>query len=147
MHNKCQITFWTPIRCSLTVVVIDITLKSRPKSFLQWKDCLFFKNLCYQEDLRSLKNALIKSRVVVGLAIGSLYFVPWGLSHSIIEGKMGEKLLSLWKQQFFEMFVYIDRLGPKYKCSYDLHNKWQNNLLNPYKVFPDSCRNRYYAKK
>ena len=31
----------------------------------------------------------------------------------MIRGKMGQNLLSLWKQLFYEMFLPIDLLGPK----------------------------------
>ena len=50
----------------------------------------------------------LTSTVLDKIHFGALQIVPWCLSHPINRGKMGQKLLSPWKQLFFEMFVYIN---------------------------------------
>ena len=93
-------TLWTLINCCLTYVMCDNTRKSRQKVFHHWKDCFFFKTFVFQQPFRSQKKALIGSRVIVRIAYGPLYFVPWCLSHSAVREKTGQKLLSSWKQLF-----------------------------------------------
>ena len=76
-----------------------------------WKFCLFFKSLCFQHPLRTWRNALVSSAVIVKLACWPSQIVSWGLSHSTIRGKMGKKLLSTWKQLLIEMFFFYRPLG------------------------------------
>ena len=77
------------------------------------KIAFFFKNLCFQQPLRSWKHALICSTKNIRRACWPLLLVPWSLSHSIIQRKMCERHLSSWNQLLFEKFVSIDLFGPK----------------------------------
>ena len=50
-------TLWTIKICILTFVMSDIKRKKGAKSFLHWKDCLFFsKKMCFQQPLKSWWN-------------------------------------------------------------------------------------------
>ena len=40
-------TLWTLIKWSLTLFLVDITRKTGPKYFLQWKNSLFFKRFVF----------------------------------------------------------------------------------------------------
>ena len=113
LDSNCQVSLWTIVNLSLRFVLIHNMTKVGQIIFFHWKCWIFFSKNCVFNNFLGPKNAPITSRVIVRIACGSLKRVPWGLSHSIIPGKKGQKHLSLWKQQFFEMFLYIDRLGPE----------------------------------
>ena len=59
-------------RSSLRFVTLDQTRQNRPKFSLPWKDCFSFKNLCFQQPLRSQTNDPIVPTVIVKLAFGLL---------------------------------------------------------------------------
>ena len=84
--------------------------KKKAKVFSSLERLLFFKNLCFQQPLRSLKNAPISSRVIVRIACGPLKRVPWGLSHAINE-EICPKTSFIVKTAISELFVCIDLLG------------------------------------
>ena len=95
-------------------VMMDKTRKKRGQNILfHWKDCLFFENLCFQQPLRTWRNALVSSAVIVKLACWPSQIVSWGLSQSMMRGKMGQKPLSSWKQLFWKYFFSTDFLGTK----------------------------------
>ena len=68
----CQVTLWTPIRCSPTFVMFCNTRRNRQKSFLHWNGCLFYKNLCFQQPLGSWRYGLITSTLIVKSPCGPL---------------------------------------------------------------------------
>ena len=113
MNKICQSTLWTPIICSLTLVMFDNTGKKGQFLLFTGNFDFIFKNLCFQQPYRSYENAPRNYTTMVTKNCGLLKNVPWGLSHSIILGRMGQKLLSLWKQLFTETFVPTDQLCPK----------------------------------
>ena len=105
-----------------------IVREKRTKNFcaLEWMP-FFMKILCFQQPHRCYRNDLITSTVLDKIQFGTLQSVRWRLSHSIILGKMGQKLLSSWKQLFFEMFVYIDFLVLK-NWTYHFHSNCQKTF-------------------
>ena len=64
-HSKCENSIWTPINCHLRFVTLDRSRKYRPKPFLQWNECSFFQNICFQQPLRCYRNDLVISPVIV----------------------------------------------------------------------------------
>ena len=60
-------TLWTIKKCILTFVMLDIKRRNGAKPFLHWKDCLFFKKMCFQQPLKSWWNDLSFSKVVFTL--------------------------------------------------------------------------------
>ena len=72
---KCQVTLWTLIGCFRKFVMYYNTRRSRPR-FFHWKDCLFFKNLCFQQPLGSWRNGLITSTLIVKLPCGTPISCP-----------------------------------------------------------------------
>ena len=44
---SCQVILWNLICCSLTFVMFYNTRRNRRKSFLHWKDCLFFQKFMF----------------------------------------------------------------------------------------------------
>ena len=48
---NCQVTLWNLISCSLTFVMFYNTRRNRRKSFLHWKDCLFFQKFLFFSNL------------------------------------------------------------------------------------------------
>ena len=52
-HSKYQVAFWTPKKCCLRFVTLDIVTKIRPKSFFLRKVAFLFKNIWFQQPLRS----------------------------------------------------------------------------------------------
>ena len=102
--------------------------KKGHNSFFIGKFAFFFKNLCFQQPLRSSRNALISSTVIVRIACGPLKIVPWGLSHSIIREKIGHIVFFTGNIAFFsKICVFSNHLGLK-KCSYGFYNKCQNSF-------------------
>ena len=59
-------------KSSLRFVTLDETRQNRPKFSLPWKDCFSFKNLCFQQPLRSQTNDPKVPTVIVKLAFGLL---------------------------------------------------------------------------
>ena len=82
----------------------------------RWAFCL--KNLCFHQPLRSQRIDLITFTVFVGIPVGPLQFVPWGLSHSIIrEERDAEFFLFTGKTAFsfskicdFNNFLGLEKL-------------------------------------
>ena len=58
------------------------------------------------------KNAIIKSTVIVRIAFEPLQIIKGGLSHSIMRGKKGRKLLPREDSLFLKNLV-LDVIGPK----------------------------------
>ena len=171
MHKSCQTTPGSIIKCSLSFVLFKNARRIRQKFFLYWKNYLFFKNLCFQQPIRSQRVDLIfpqlMSDYLVDTSKSSLRFVTlnktrkigqkfpftgkiaffqklvfsttsqvpiersqkpdsncqtsfwtliiWFLRFVTLDNsrKRSQKVLSPWKQLFFEMFLSIDFLGPK----------------------------------
>ena len=65
-YSKGQNSIWTPINCHLRFVTLDRARKYRPKSFLQWKVCFYFQNICFQQTLRWYRKDPVTSPVIVG---------------------------------------------------------------------------------
>ena len=86
-----------------------------------------FKVLCFQQPHRYYRNDFKIPQLLTKILFGPLQSVLWRLSHSIILGKFGQKLLSSWKQLFFEMFVYIDLLFLK-NWTYHFHSDCQKTF-------------------
>ena len=113
-HSKCQTSFWTNRNCPLRFVKLEDTMKNWPEIFPHWKNCVFFKKLCFQQPLKSWSNDLSFSTVFVTLASELVETVPWLLSHSIIAGGIGQKLFFTGKFAFLSKnCVFNNFLGHK----------------------------------
>ena len=115
-----------PFNLLPVICLVQYYEKKRP-IFLHWKDCFFWKFCVFQQSHRCYRIDLITSTVLDKIHFRPLQSVLWRLSHSIILGKMGQKLLSLWKKPFFEMFVYIDLLVLK-NWTYLFHSNCQKTF-------------------
>ena len=56
-HSSCQIIFLALLNRFLRFVTLDSSKKHRAITFLHWRDCLFSKNLCFKQPLRSQKRS------------------------------------------------------------------------------------------
>ena len=121
--------FWTII-CPRVLSHSIMPEKNRPKSFLHWAGCIFFKSLCFQQPI-SHRNDLITSTKKIKLLFGPLQIVPWGLSQSITGEKKKANFYSSRKRlPFFKKFVYPSTSWVLKKCSYDFHSKCHITLWN-----------------
>ena len=119
----------------------SIREKNWPKTFPHWNTCLFFKELSFQQPLRSWRNDLITSIVSVRLVSGPSKTVPWGLSHSIMKGRIGHKLFFTGKFAFFpKNCVFNNLLAPKELILY-FPQYLTEYLMEIYKLFPKVCHN------
>ena len=110
--------------------MFDNTRKYRPTSFLLWKDCLFFKKLCFIPPLMSYRNDLKTSTVNVRTHFGPLQIVSWGLSHSITLEIFGQSLFFTGKVAFlFKNFLFSTTSYVLQKWSRNFHSFCQNALL------------------
>ena len=82
--SNCQKALLTLIIRPLGLVTLDTSRKITLEAFLQWKCCLFFNSLCFQQPLMCYRNDLVTSTVIVRIACWPLYFIPWDLLHSIL---------------------------------------------------------------
>ena len=71
--------------------------------------------LCFQQPLRSSKNAFIMSTVFVGRACRPLSFVPWCLSHSVIRWKMCQKTFVIVKTAVSRNVCFYRPVGSQRK--------------------------------
>ena len=55
----CQITLWTRVRRSLRFVTLDNARRNRPKSFLHWKECIFFSKICVFNNRLGVKELIL----------------------------------------------------------------------------------------
>ena len=110
---NCQVTFWTPIRCSPTFIMFCDRGRNRRKSILHWKVAFFFKNLCIQQPLGSWRNGLLTSTLIVRLPFGPLQVVVWRLSCSIIREEIGHNLFFTGEISFFSKIFVFNILEPK----------------------------------
>ena len=107
--------------------MFDNTRKNGPKFFLHWK-VTFFSKLCVLNKLLGfLKKCLYKfqsksQNLSWTLIICSLMFFILDNTR-----KIRPKTFVIAKKAIFGMFVSVDHLGPN-KCSYQLHNRYQNAL-------------------
>ena len=69
--------------------------------FFTGKIAFFFQSLCFQQPFRCYRNDLVTSTVIVRSSCGLLWIIPWGLSHSIMQEKIGQKLFFTGKIAFF----------------------------------------------
>ena len=82
--------------------------------FFTGKIAFFFKKLCFRQPLKSWRNDLSFSIVMVTIASELIETVPWGLSHSIFRGRLGQNLFFTGKIAFFSKnCVSNNILGPK----------------------------------
>ena len=66
----------------------SILREKKAKTFFSLERSPFFlKNLCFQQPLRSQEHALLSSTVPVRISCGTIWIVPWGLSHWILGRK------------------------------------------------------------
>ena len=112
LHNQCQNTLRTLINCSLSIFMFDETRKKRPKSFLHWKGCLVSHNFVFSTTFVPKKRSFIFQNNWQ-ISLWALKSCPLRFFTSDTRRKNGQKLLSSWKQLFFEMLVPSDPLGPK----------------------------------
>ena len=109
LHKNCQKTLWTVIYCSLSFVILD-NMRKRVKYFFSIGKVAFYQNFVFSTISQVLNKAPISSGVNFKTPCEPLSIVSWGLSHSMTRGKMGEKLLSSWKQLLLGKLVSIDLL-------------------------------------
>ena len=88
----------------------------------------FFKNLCFQQPLRSYENKLRTWTINVKRPPGPVQFVPWRLSCSILRGKIGHNSFSLASSPFFQSFVYSTTSYVLQKWSFNFHSKCYNTF-------------------
>ena len=74
--------------------------------FFTGKFAFFFKKLCFQQLLRCYRINTVTSTVNVKIPCEPSYIVPWGLSHSIMREKTGQKLFSLESLPFFKKLCF-----------------------------------------
>ena len=106
-QSNCHTTLWTLTKCALRFVTLYSTSENRPKLFLHCKNCLYLKSLCFQQPLKHWRNDIIPSLTIVRLPSSLLETIPWGLSHSIIGGRIGQNLLFTGKFAFFSKKIVI----------------------------------------
>ena len=61
----------------------SILPEKKPWFFFHWKDCLFFKNLCFQQPLRCCRNDLTTCTMIVRVPCWPPEETSWGFSYSI----------------------------------------------------------------
>ena len=105
-HSNCQKIFWTLLKCSLRLLIIDKFRKSLQLIFFHWKHCLFFKILCFQQFPRCYRNDPIASTEIVRPSFRPLKTFHWGLTHSIRLEKKGDNFFFAWTIAFCRKLVF-----------------------------------------
>ena len=108
--------------------MLDNTGKCRPKSFLHWKDCLFFSKICVFNNLLGPEKC---SYEIHSKSQNTLWtFIKCFMSFSLLDntGKSGQTFFFHWKDCLFfsEVRVFNNLVGPK-KCCCNLYSKGQNS--------------------
>ena len=146
LHKKSQYTFCALKSCSLTFAMSDNTRKNWPKSFLDWKVCIFSQKFVFSTTSKFLKKWSYNfhskcQNTVWTLTNCSLRFLRFDNTRK----KKRQKLLSSWKQLFLELFVPIDLLGPK-KLILSLAQWLSKNLVDLYKGLSALFQVGYYEE-
>ena len=97
--------------------------------FFTGKTAFFFQSLCLKQPFRCYRIDLLTSTVIVGKPCRPLYFVHWGLSHSIMPEKVGQILFFTGKFAFFFRKIVFSTTSPviqKWSCN--LHSSCQKTL-------------------
>ena len=146
-HSNCEITLWTLMDQLLRSTTLDESGENTTNTFFHWNVCLFFKNLCFQQLLRCNRIIPITSKAIVKIGCGYSQIRPWGLSHSRMREKTGQKLFFTGKFAFFsKVCVFNNFLGvtelilyiPQYLSKY---------FVDPYNVLTEVCHTPECAKK
>ena len=92
--------------------------QKKPNFFSELELLPFSQKLCFQQAFKSWRNDLSFSTVVGTLASEIKETVPWGLSHSIIGGRIGKNFSSLESLPFFQKNVFSTNSQVLKKWSY-----------------------------
>ena len=84
--------------------------KSGPQCFFLWKDCLLFRNLCFQQPVRCYRKHLITSTVIVKLTFWPSKNVPKSLSHSMKRETLAKTFLHWKVYRFLSKKLYFRNL-------------------------------------
>ena len=108
-------TLWSLRKSFLTFVMFIKMRKSRPKSFLHWKVCLFSKKIVlstFQQPRRSWRIDIITNTVTMKKPWRPLQTVLWGLSHLIKREKGGHNFFPhLERLPFFSKNCVFNNLS------------------------------------
>ena len=99
-QSNCLKNLLTLINCCLNFVMLNITRKTGQIVSFHWKDCLFCSKNCDFNDFLGPRKCSHK-KSIGKKSLWSL--VDCSLRFGTLDkrGKMGQKLLSLWKRLFF----------------------------------------------
>ena len=113
-HLKCQNTFWTLIYCPLRFFLLDFARKIWPKSFIQWKDCLFFRSFFFSHLLGPKEMILLLPQCFSEYLLDPLRLSPEVFQTRYCE-KSKPKSFIPWKVCFLfkKVFVFSNLLGPR----------------------------------
>ena len=112
-QNWYDNTLWTLIKCSLTLFSVNITRKTGPKYFLQWKNSLFFKRFVFN-NLSGRKETIfwLPHQILEYLMNSHRQFT--GNCHSRCYAVIGTEVFLYWKNSiFWKKRVFNNVLGPE----------------------------------
>ena len=100
-------------KSSLRFVILDKTRQNRPKFSLHWKDCFFFQKFVFSSTSQVPNEWSQNSDSNCQTSFWTL--IIWFPRFVTLDNsrKRSQKVLSPWKQLFFEVFLSIAFLGPK----------------------------------
>ena len=102
----------TPISCSLTFVLFYNTRRSRRKSFLHWKVCIFLQKFMFSATSWVLKKWSFNFNIKLITLWRTPIIVPWRLCCFKIREEIGEKLFFTGKfSSFFKSLCFQQPLG------------------------------------
>ena len=111
-HSKCKNTLLSLINSLLRFITLDNggTIGQKLCFIGKFKSLPLFFILCFQQPLRCYRNDLSTPIVVVRTPCWASQIVSWGLSHSIMGEKIGQKLFSLEIMHFFSKVCVFNNL-------------------------------------
>ena len=112
-HRVCQISLWTLLKRWVTFFMFDKTRKNRPKAISHYKDCLFSPKLRVFNNLLGPKKWTHKFKSTCQNLFVTVLYCSLRFFTCDITRKDWPKTFVIVKTPIFEMFVSIDRSGPK----------------------------------
>ena len=120
-------TLWTLNNCFLDFVIFDKRRKTRPKSFLHWKDCLLFQKVVFSTTSWVLKKCPHNDHSFCQNTSWTLTNCPMRFANFVNTRTKGPYFFPHWKDCLFFKKIVFSTTSQALKKSYNFHSQCQKS--------------------